>query len=70
MIDTLDRVTQDYAKAEPKCHRYYIPYIYQKKMPQLGSIDYYQFLELLKFYESLGKFDPIELCNFINEVNR
>lgn len=70
MSDIIDRVRADYEKAEPHCHRYYIPYIYQQKMPDIGSIEYYKFLELLKFYENLGKFDPTELCCFMNEVNR
>ena len=70
MNSILQRVELDYKNVEPRCHRYYIPFLYQKKMPEVGSIDYYRFLELLKFLETLKQFDPSELSCFVNEVNQ
>lgn len=69
MSNTLDRIELDYAQAQPRCHRYYIPFLYQKRMPEIGSLEYYKFLELLKFLETIDKFNPAELCCFLNEVN-
>lgn len=61
-------LVRDYDSAYPVNNSYYLPLVYQKRIPQMGSYDYFRFLDLLKFLELQGSFKRESLSEFTEDI--
>lgn len=53
--------------SKPVNHVYLMPYFYKSQLPHRGSVEFYNFLELLKYLESKGLFSRNNLCDLTEE---
>ena len=59
------QLNKDYADAVPANNWFLMSYYNTFQMPEQGSLEYYQFLSLLKFLECYGIFNSSMLTQFI-----
>lgn len=58
----------DYNVAKPQDHPELICYLYRREYPKCGTVNYYRFLELLKYLEKNNLFCKDTLKDFEQEV--
>lgn len=63
-------VVTDYKLSKPQNHPELVCYLYRKEYPKYGTINYYRFLELLKYLEKNNLFSIDTLTEFEQEVAR